>query len=159
MKPLHLLLACAGALGMSSWSAGAGDGHGHAHGRPAAADARVAVAFPAPMREHLLANMREHLQALADIQAALAAGDAERAGVLAEQRLGMSSLAAHGAHEAAKYMPPDMREVGSTMHQRASRFALEAQNAGVTGDIRPALAALASTTQACVACHAGFRMQ
>ena len=39
-----------------------------------AADTRQHVEMPAPMRNHMLANMRDHLAALGDIQAALAAG-------------------------------------------------------------------------------------
>ena len=78
---------------------------------------------------------------------------------LAEKRLGMSSFELHGAHEVAKYMPTGMQEIGSEMHRAASRFALEATNAGATGDIRPALAALATVTQQCVACHAAYRLK
>src|SRR4030065_1916540 len=39
-----------------------------------AADPRQLVGMPAPMREHVLANMRDHLVAMGEIQAALAAG-------------------------------------------------------------------------------------
>jgi hypothetical protein len=35
-----------------------------------------------------------------------------------------------------------MQDIGAQMHGAASRFALTAQNAGVTGDVRPALGAL-----------------
>jgi cytochrome c556 len=45
------------------------------------------------------------------------------------------------------------------MHRAASRFALSASNAGVTGDVRPALAALAELTGQCVACHDAYRLQ
>ena len=56
----------------------------------------------------------------------------EKAARIAEERLGMSSLQMHGAHEAAKYMPKGMQDIGSEMHRSAIRFAIEAQNAGVT---------------------------
>ena len=55
-------------------------------------------------------------------------------------------------------MPEAMRAIGWEMHRSASRFAIEAQNAGVTGDLRPALAALAKVTAQCAACHAGYRV-
>ncbi len=128
-----------------------------AHG-VASADARQPVNFPEPLRTHTLANMRDHLLALAEIQDALARGAHDAAGRLAEQRLGMTSLKAHGAHDVAGFMPKGMQDIGSSMHREASRFAIEAQNASASGDIRPALAALARTTQACVACHAGYRL-
>jgi cytochrome c556 len=44
------------------------------------------------------------------------------------------------------------------MHRSASRFVIEAQNAGVTDDLRPALDALAKVTAQCVACHAVYRL-
>lgn len=136
--------------------------HDPAQHKPAskpAAEGRVAVHFPAQLREHTLSNMRDHLLALAEIQASLSKGAFDAAGKTAEERLGMSSLKLHGAHEVAKYMPKGMQEAGSAMHRSASRFALEAQNASVTGDLKPALAALSRVTQTCVACHAAYRLK
>jgi hypothetical protein len=135
--------------------------HHHAQtqaGAPAP-DMRQMVRFPTTLREHTLANMRDHLLVLQQIQEALAGQEYERAGELAEQRLGMSSLASHGAHEVAKYMPKGMQEAGSGMHRSASRFAMAATDAGATGDLKPALAALAQVTAQCVACHAGYRLK
>jgi hypothetical protein len=126
---------------------------------PAAEDARQLVHYPDALRLHTLANMRDHLQVLQQIQAALAAEAYDRAAQVAEQRLGMDSLTLHGAHEVARYMPEGMQAIGSGMHRAASRFALSASNAGVTGDVRPALAVLAELTGQCVACHAGYRLQ
>jgi len=122
-------------------------------------DRRVAVKFPDQLREHTLVNMRDHLRALAQIQDALSSGAFDAAGRIAEQRLGMTSLVAHNAHEAAKYMPQGMQDAGTAMHRGASRFAIELQKTAVTEDLKPALAALAETTRACVACHAGYRLQ
>ena len=124
-----------------------------------AKDARPIVKFPEDLRVHTLANMRDHLQTLEVIQEALAKEDYDRAGDIAEQRLGMSSLALHGAHDVAKYMPEGMQNIGTEMHRSASRFAVAAKDAGATGDIKPALAALARVTQQCVACHASYRVQ
>jgi hypothetical protein len=128
-------------------------------GHAALPDPRVLVAFPDQLRVHTMANMRDHLRALAEIQDALGRGAFDEAGKIAEDRLGMSSLTAHGAHEIAKYMPQGMQDAGTAMHHGASQFAIELQKTAVTGDLKPALAALARTTQACVACHAGYRLQ
>lgn len=122
-------------------------------------DQREFVRFPDALREHTLANMRDHLLALQEIQEALGRGQEDVASHVAEQRLGMSSLNLHGAHEVAKYMPQGMQDVGTTMHRSASRFAIEAQNAGVTGDLKPALKALSTVTAACVGCHSAYRLQ
>lgn len=123
------------------------------------ADTRVLAHFPEPMREHTLSNMRDHLTALAEIQENLAAHRYERAADIAEQRLGMSSLKLHGAHEVAQYMPDGMRAAGMAMHRAASQFALTAQEAAVGNNMDKSVAALATLTQACVACHTGYRLQ
>lgn len=142
--------------------------HMQHHGQPPAQkkpaqampkDTRQAVYFPKTLREHTLANMRDHLLALQEIQAALAQQEYDKAADIAEHRLGMSSLSLHGAHDVAKYMPKGMLEAGTAMHRNASRFAVAAKDVGATGDVRPALAALASTTAQCVACHAGYRVK
>lgn len=123
------------------------------------ADHRQAVQFPEPLRSHTLTNMRDHLLALGEIQEALSRSDFDRASDIAEKRLGMSSLQTHGAHDVAKFMPKAMQDAGTAMHRSASQFATVAKDASVTGDLKPALAALARVNQTCVACHAGFRMQ
>ena len=96
---------------------------------------------------------------MAEIQAAMAAGKHDEAARIAEQSLGMTSLAAHGAHESSKFMPEGMQAIGTQMHRSASRFATEVQNSAATGDLKPALSALSRVTQACVACHAGYRLE
>ncbi len=141
----------------------------HHHGAATAADtgpathvmndARLLVKYPEPLRVHTLANMRDHLQTMGDIQEALSAGSFDKASELAEHRLGMSSLEMHGAHEVAKYMPKAMQDAGASMHHSASQFALVAKDASVTGDLRSTLASLHRLNQTCVACHAAFRLQ
>lgn len=148
------------AMNQDAMGHGAMPGHAASEGHGAPADdTRVLVAFPPALAASTLANMRDHLQAIQEINVALAAGDDGAAAKIAETRLGMSSLERHDAHEAARYMPPDMQMAGTAMHRAASRFAIEAQNAAVTGDLKPALGALATVMEACVACHAGFRLK
>lgn len=130
----------------------------HHHAMGMTTDPRQLVDFPPPMRAHTLANMRDHLLTVSEIQAALAAGRFDKAADLAEQRLGMSSLKLHGAHELSAFMPPAMRALGMAMHRNASAFAIEARNASVSGHVRPALRALSRVTQSCVACHAAYRL-
>ncbi|MHB1142356.1 MAG: hypothetical protein ACYC1T_11460 [Sulfuricaulis sp.] len=124
-----------------------------------AADPRQLVKMPAPMQEHMLANMRDHLVAMGKIQAALGKGDFDQAADIAEQRIGMSSLLAHDASHMAPYMPKGMQEIGAAMHRTASRFARTAQDASFDNDRPQALGTLADLTQKCAACHAGYRHQ
>ena len=133
--------------------------HGHMdHGAPAA-DTREFVKFPPELVEHTIANMRDHLLTLQEIDQALANNEPDKAAKIAEQRLGMSSLPLHGAEEVAQYMPKGMQDAGTAMHRAASRFAIEAQNVGVTDELKPALGALAEVMSACVDCHAGYRLK
>ncbi len=121
-------------------------------------DARQLVKFPEPMRLHTITSMRDHLLALQEIDVALSKSDFDNAARIAEQRLGMSSLELHGAAHIAPFMPQGMQDIGTQMHHAASRFAVEAQNASVGNDVRPALAALGTVMQKCVACHAAYRL-
>lgn len=156
-----LLAAAMVSLGLLLVGVGVAQQHTHRHGHVArsAGDTRQLVHFPDELREHTLANMRDHLLALQEIQEALARKQEDKAAQIAEERLGLSSLTLHGAHEVAKYMPQGMQDAGTEMHKSASRFAIEAQNAGVTGDLRPALDALSKVTAQCVGCHAGYRLK
>jgi cytochrome c556 len=121
--------------------------------------ARQKVELPPMMQEHMLDNMRDHLRALTAIQAALAKKDFDAAADLAEQRLGLSSLEAHGAAHMAPYMPKPMQDIGTEMHRAASRFARTAQEAAVKGDMSPVFAGLAGVLRQCVACHATYRIR
>lgn len=132
---------------------------GSSDGTPGPADTREAVRIPAPLAQHMLANMRDHLLTLQHLTEALAKGDTNTAAKLAEERLGMSSLSLHGSHDVAPYMPEGMQAAGTAMHRAASRFAIAAQDAGATGDVKPALAALAEIVTQCNACHAGYKLR
>jgi cytochrome c556 len=124
----------------------------------ASGDARQLVKFPEPMRLHTITSMRDHLLSLQEIDVALSKNDFDKASRIAEQRLGMSSLEPHGAAHIAPFMPQGMQDIGTAMHRAASQFAVEAQNASVGNDLRPALAALGTVMQQCVACHAAYRL-
>jgi len=124
-----------------------------------AADPRQHVELPPMMQEHMLGNMRDHLLAISEIQAALAAGKFDQAANIAEHRIGMSSLQVHGASHMAPFMPKPMQAIGTEMHRAASRFAIAATNAATSNDIKPALAQLAHVTRQCVACHSSYRIK
>jgi cytochrome c556 len=131
--------------------------HGRDHAIPQ--DTRQVVHFPEVLRIHTLANMRDHLLALQQIDEALADQDFDEVARISESRLGSSSLEAHGAHQLAPYMPKGMQDFGTAMHTAASRLAIAAIDAGATGDHRPTLAALGQVMKQCVACHAAYRVQ
>ncbi|MCX7314242.1 MAG: hypothetical protein NTV56_21645 [Alphaproteobacteria bacterium] len=156
---MALLVAAVLAGASLAWAQHHRHGGGEQGVAASAKDDREFVRFPDALREHTLANMRDHLLALQEIQEAMARGQEAVASRVAEQRLGMSSLGLHGAHEVAKYMPQGMQDIGSQMHRNASRFAIEIQNSGATGDLKPALESLSNVTSVCVACHAAYRLR
>ena len=117
-------------------------------------DARTKVDLPDMMKSHMLGDMRDHLQAINEIQAALARGEFDKAADIAEARIGMSSLIAHDASHMAPFMPKGMQDVGTEMHHAASRFAMTAME----GDLSRSLDALSKVTEQCVACHMSYRV-
>ncbi|WP_428991221.1 hypothetical protein [Methylocapsa aurea] len=169
-KHLILIGAALGVgLGVVNMAVGK-DEHDHMSMKMAP-DTRVLLDFPDPMRNHMLSNMRGHLESLQEILAALAAGDGAKAGEIAEARLGLASPDAAacakgeaGAKEGmgammAKYMPPEMRQLGFAMHESASAFAVEAAKMPRGGEAKDALSALSKVTQNCAACHSAYRLR
>jgi hypothetical protein len=118
-------------------------------------DPRLLVELPDPMQGHMLANMRNHLEALSEMYRLLAAGKTDAASALVEQRLGMSSLEAHGAAHMASYMPKPMRDTGEAMHRAASRLALAIQE----GEPKGIDTGVAELLAQCTACHRAFRIR
>ena len=149
-------------IGLGVWFGPQARAQSHQHDMTAPvttqSDARQLVQFPEPMRLHTITSMRDHLQSLQEIDVALSKNEFDKAASIAETRLGMSSLELHGAAHIAPFMPQGMQDIGTQMHRSASRFAIEAQNASVSNDVRPALAALGTVMQQCVACHAAYRL-
>lgn len=118
-------------------------------------DKRQLVKFPEMMQQHMMANMRQHLESINEILLLMSNNKLDKAADIAEQRLGMSSLTSHNANHMAKFMPKGMQQAGTSMHKAASRFALKAQE----GDVTAAYKVLSEVTSACVACHAGYRIR
>lgn len=121
-------------------------------------DKRQKLDFPQMMQQHMLANMRDHLLALHEIQTLMAAADYDKAAEVAEQRLGLSSLDNHGAAHMASMMPKEMQDIGTGMHKAASQFAVTVVDAGASGDLKRALGDLSKVTQQCIACHSAYRL-
>ena len=129
---------------------------------PASDNSRQLVPLPAPMQEHMLASMRDHLQTLNTVIGDVADAKFDAASKLLEERLGMSSLPLHHAAEMAPYFPQPMQDAGTNMHHAASRLAIALQNASVTqtfDSMREVDAALHEVTSACVGCHTAYRLR
>jgi len=121
----------------------------------ASEDTRQLIQLPEMMQQHMMSNMRDHLEAINEILISIADEKLDQAADIAESRLGMSSLDSHGASHMAKFMPKSMRKAGTRMHRAASQFALRAQE----GEPLPTYKALAKVTSSCVACHSSYRIR
>ncbi len=140
-------------------------------------DGRQFVNFPPEMRQHILANMRDHRQVLSDILTAMSSAQYAKAARIADAQLGMVSPSAESCkggnaagapqmskpatmdHQMSQFMPEGMRKIGLEMHQSASDFAIQAAKASTTGNAKPALAALSCVVEQCTACHVAYRVQ
>ncbi len=171
MRRIGLLAGVAGVVAAWSMAAAQDMQHHHMHGPAAsaaqpqggpAADRRELVRLPAPMQEHMLANMRDHLAAVGEIVGNLADGKLGAAAKISEQRLGMSSLTQHDAAHLAPYMPQPMQDLGTSMHRAASRLAITIQDADVAPSVEAMAAVnrgLSETLAACNACHTSYRIR
>jgi hypothetical protein len=127
-----------------------------------AQDARELVRLPAPMQDHMLGNMRDHLLTLNEIIGDVADEKMDDAAKLAERRLGMSSLSFHDAAHMAPFMPKPMQEIGTSMHHAASRLVIVLQDASISPTVqsmRDVNRALHEVTSACTSCHAAYRIR
>jgi hypothetical protein len=127
-----------------------------------AQDSREFVKLPAPMQEHMLTNMRDHLATLNEIIGDVADNKFDDAAKIAEQRLGMSSLSLHGASHLAPFLPQPMQDIGTSMHHAASRLVIVLQDASIdpTAEaLRGVNRALHEVTAACEACHSHYRLR
>ena len=106
--------------------------------------------------------MRDHLATVNEIIGDIANDKFDEAATLAEQRLGMSSLALHDDAHMAPFMPNPMQETGTSMHHAASRLVIALQDASISPTVesmRDVNRALHEVTTACTACHASYRIR
>ena len=181
MKIYFCLLMCL----LVSLNAHADEMKDHAQHNFPVSDNRQMLNYPPDVRTHALANMRSHLNALAEMMNAFANGKYTEAADIADSHLGMKSTGAtackpdttkrametnmkmpamtetdHLNHQMAQLMPDKMRELGQNMHKSANDFAAKARNAAKDSKyVQDAALALARIPQNCVACHEVYRMQ
>lgn len=121
---------------------------------PAGPDPRVALHLAPQARERLLATMREHLEALQAVVAALARERYEEAAKVAHEELGFPKHHQVMRRERGAEFPERYRELAMA-HHRAAEDLAAALPTRETGSI---LQALDGTMRACVACHRAFEL-
>lgn len=134
--------------------------NGEMAGKMQKADKRELVLYPRPVYEATLANMREHLRGIHNVQKLAGEGRFAEAADAAERGMGMGHN--HGAEGNAaehQFMPAGMMALGSAMHSSAADLATTLRDAEVTDDLQAVFAALGKVTSNCVACHDAYRLQ
>ncbi len=134
-----------------------------------AADAPESIDLPPAIRAQFFANMRDHLLAIHEIQAALGSRHFEDAADIASSRLGLKAPSSAACRmkktgmmhppdnsTLSKFMPKSMHKIGYKMHTAADNFAAVARSNA--GDYSKAIGALSLVTEECTACHANFRI-
>jgi len=124
-----------------------------------AEDQRQLATLPPSAQETLRQEMLNNLIALNEILTLVATDKLREAGAIAELQLGLSAQGRHRdkPFEArpGPHMPPAMHALGMEGHRAASEFAKAVQ----AGERDRALALLPNLTNACVSCHASWRIR
>jgi hypothetical protein len=116
---------------------------------------RMALDLPQAAQEGLKLTMREHLEAIDAIIAALAREDFAKAALLTNEELGFPKHHVAMRREQGATFPPEYHELAMAHHQAA-----EALGAVMpTKDLKKILSQLQQTLHACVKCHQVFRLQ
>lgn len=119
-----------------------------------AADAPTVLHLDPAVREVMLGTMREHLEAIDAIVAALAQGDYDGAAATAHRELGFPKHHQVMMREGGAKYPPRYTELAMAHHKAAEDLAQ-----AIAGREMPAiLGRLDETIRACTACHRAYRL-
>jgi len=113
-------------------------------------DTRTSLGLSPQMKQHQLANMREHVAAIKSIVGLMGESRFEEAAGIAHAKLG---LAPEMQQMCAMFDNDAFKALGLAFHKSGD----ELGNALQTGDVNASLRALNKTMEYCVTCHATFR--
>ncbi len=117
-------------------------------------DERIEIKLPEPMKVMQKRMMRQHMDTIAEIAAALAASNLSRAAQVAKEELGWSEKWQQECEMLAKMTgEPDILKLGMAMHFKADELADTAK----AGNRDKALLHLSGLINNCNACHNKFR--
>ncbi len=113
-------------------------------------DERISLGVQGPRKQHQLAMMRSHLEAVSDIVDALARGEFDSAAQTAQMKLGMTPQMKRMCNG---FQNEDFRNLALAFHASADDLA----KALKTHDTSASLQALHVTMQYCTSCHSTYR--
>jgi hypothetical protein len=117
-------------------------------------DERVALSLGPAAEAGLKLTMREHLEALRDIVAALGRQKFEQAAKVAHEDLGFPKHHQAMQREVGATFPPKYHELAMAHHQEAEDLARVIPSR----DLREILPQLEKTIGACVSCHQAYKL-
>lgn len=125
-------------------------GHGMMKHGKSTEDTRISLNLPPMMKQHQLANMRNHLDAVSRIVAAIGEDDFDGASKIASGELGMTEKMKKMCN---RFDNEAFKTMGLAFHASGDELAKTLK----TGDVKASLSALNKTMNYCVSCHATFR--
>jgi hypothetical protein len=156
-----MVIAAAGLVAILSLAVLAGAQHAHDHagvnGQPSLErhrDERLPLGLNPAAEAGLKLTMREHLETIREIVAALGRQDFEQAASVAHEELGFPKHHQAMAREAGATFPPKYHELAMAHHQEAEDLA----KVLVSKNLAAILPQLEKTIGACVACHRAYRL-
>ena len=113
-------------------------------------ETRISLGLPAKMKQHQLANMRSHVEAIKSIVGLMSESKFDEASKIAHAKLGLTTE----MKEMCKMFDnKDFKKLGLAFHKSGDDLGDTLQ----TKDINASLKALNKTMQYCVECHATYR--
>jgi hypothetical protein len=155
MKPVMIFFGviCTLSMAVPSYAndkAGGMETMMHHHTMGGDTDSRTSLHLSPQVKQHQLANMRSHLEAVQAIVGLIAAEKFDEASDIAHNKLGLTPEMKKMCN---MFGNDDFRDLGLAFHQSAD----ELGNVLKTGDVQASLNALHTTMNSCVQCHATFR--
>lgn len=128
------------------------DNHENAHHKMmhSVSDERISLGLPDKMKQHQLANMRSHLEAIQSIIGLIAEGEFDNASKIANSKLGLTDEMKNMCN---MFSNKEFRELGFAFHKSGNDLG----ETLLTKDVNKSLAALQTTIGYCTQCHATFR--
>ena len=146
---MRMVLVVAMALVFVGGAGGTVWGSNTMEGAADAPDGRTVLHAPPQLLAHQRRMMRDHLAAVQEVVAAMAAGQYAKGARTAHERLGLSPEMARMCNR----FGPAFGAMGIAFHRDGDRLG----DVLATGDPQQSLAALNQLLGDCVACHARFR--
>ena len=124
--------------------------HGMRHETHSVKDERISLGLSAAMKQHQLANMRNHVEAVQSIIGLLSEGAFDKASHIASSQLGLTEEMEKMCNN---FENENFKNLGLAFHKSGDALGATLK----TKDLTKSLGALHTTMSYCVQCHATFR--